>query len=69
MAKTLIDIDESALEHAQRALGTTTKKDTVNGALAAVAALSARRRDLDRFKADRHADLRDPDIMSSAWQR
>jgi Arc/MetJ family transcription regulator len=69
VTKTLIDIDDDALDRAQRALGTTTKKDTVNEALAVVAALSARQRDLERFAADVHADLRDADIMSSAWQR
>ena len=69
MTKTLIDIDDEALELAQRALGTTTKKDTVNQALNAVAALSARRRDLERFAADAHADLLDTDIMSNAWLR
>ena len=69
MTKTLIDIDEAALEVAKRALRTRTKKDTVNEALAVVAALGARRRDLERFAADAHADLRDADIMSGAWQR
>ena len=69
MTKTLIDIDEAALNDAKRALRTTTKKDTVNEALAVVAALSARRRDLERFAADAHVDLRDADIMSSAWPR
>ena len=69
MTKTLIDIDEAALEVAKRALRTRTKKDTVNEALAVVAALGARRRDLERFAAHAHADLRDADIMSGAWQR
>ena len=69
VTKTLIDIDDDALDRAQRALRTTTKKDTVNEALAVVAALSARQRDLERFASDAHADLRDADIMSSAWQR
>lgn len=69
MTKTLIDIDDGALDLARRALGTTTKKDTVNQALASVAALSARQRDLERFAADAHADLRDVKIMSSAWRR
>ncbi|MEE9415772.1 MAG: type II toxin-antitoxin system VapB family antitoxin [Acidimicrobiales bacterium] len=69
VAKTLIDIDESALEQARQVLGTTTKKETVNRALVAVAALSARQHDLERFIADAHADLRDPEIMSRAWQR
>ena len=39
MSKTLIDIDDDALAQAQRVLETKTKKDTVNRALAAVAAL------------------------------
>ena len=69
MTKTLIDIDEAALNDAKQALRTTTKKDTVNEALVVVAALSARCRDLERFAADAHVDLRDADIMSSAWQR
>jgi Arc/MetJ family transcription regulator len=69
VTKTLIDIDDGALDLARRALGTTTKKDTVNQALASVAALSARQRDLERFAADAHADLRDVKIMSSAWRR
>jgi len=33
MAKTLLDVDEDLLEEATTALGTVTKKDTVNGAL------------------------------------
>ena len=33
MTKTLIDIDDEYLAAAQQALGTTTKKDTVNAAL------------------------------------
>lgn len=37
MAKTLIDIDEVALAAAAAALGTATKRDTVNTALARVA--------------------------------
>ena len=69
VTKTLIDIDDATLDRAKRALGTTTKKDTVNQSLAAVVALAARRRDLERFTTDSHADLRDADIMSNAWQR
>jgi Arc/MetJ family transcription regulator len=33
MAKTLLDVDDDLLEEATVALGTTTKKDTVNTAL------------------------------------
>ncbi|NKX87996.1 type II toxin-antitoxin system VapB family antitoxin [Nocardia coubleae] len=37
MSKLLIEVDDEALEEAQRLLGTSTKKDTVNAALAEVA--------------------------------
>ncbi len=69
MTKTLIDIDDHQLAQAQEALGTTTKRDTVNRALAEVIAQAARRRDLERLEADAFADLRDPDVMSRAWLR
>ena len=69
VAKTLIDIDDSELERARRALGTKTKKDTVNRALAEATAVAARRRDLERLIEGRLADLGDDDVMSGAWQR
>ncbi|MFJ9362903.1 type II toxin-antitoxin system VapB family antitoxin [Nocardia sp. NPDC101769] len=37
MSKLLIDVDDEALAEAQRLLGTSTKKDTVNAALIEVA--------------------------------
>src|SRR5258708_8288128 len=49
MAKTIIDVDEDYLAAAQQVLHTQTKKDTVNAALREVAALAARRRDLQRL--------------------
>jgi hypothetical protein len=44
MARTVIDLDDEMLARAQRALGTTTKRDTVNAALAYAAAADAERR-------------------------
>jgi Arc/MetJ family transcription regulator len=69
MAKTLIDVDEEYLAAAQRALHTETKKDTVNGALRAVAAMAARRRDLQRLASGGLPDLGDAEVMRAAWQR
>jgi Arc/MetJ family transcription regulator len=69
MAKTLIEIDDEYLVAAQQALGTTTKKDTVNAALREVAALAARRRDLQRFISHSLPDLEDEDVMRSSWRR
>jgi Arc/MetJ family transcription regulator len=69
MPKTLVEIDEEYLVRAQKALGTTTKKDTVNAALREVAALAARRRDLRRFISGGLPDLEDESVMRGAWQR
>jgi Arc/MetJ family transcription regulator len=44
MAKTLIDVDEELLDEATTALGTATKKDTVNEALRKVVGESRARR-------------------------
>jgi Arc/MetJ family transcription regulator len=69
MAKTLIDVDEESLAAAAEVLHTETKKDTVNGALKTVAALAARRRDLQRLVSGGLPDLEDPEVMRAAWQR
>jgi hypothetical protein len=66
--RTVVDIDEDALRGAREALGTTTKVDTVNRALAEVAALAARRRDLRRLTAGDLADLGDDDAYAAAWR-
>ncbi|GAA1817092.1 hypothetical protein GCM10009682_42400 [Luedemannella flava] len=52
MAKTLIDIDEDLLAEATRALGTATKKDTVNEALrrAVESSREPRRRALEELQ-------------------
>jgi Arc/MetJ family transcription regulator len=68
VAKTLVDIDEKLLVAAQAALGTTTKKETVNAALAQAAALAARRRDIERLCAGGLPDLADTTVTSSAWR-
>ena len=44
MARTIIDIDDEKLARAQRALRTTTKRDTVNAALELAAAVDADKR-------------------------
>ena len=66
--RTVIDIDEERLNEARAALGTTTKVETVNRALAEVAALAARRRDLHRLAGGDAPDLLDADLYRSAWR-
>ena len=65
MTKTLIEIDDEYLAAAQQALGTTTKKDTVNAALREVTALAARRRDLHRLTSGGLPDLEDKNVSAS----
>jgi Arc/MetJ family transcription regulator len=52
MTRTIIDIDDEMLARAQRALRTTTKRDTVNAALELAAAVDADHRTqvLDSFR-------------------
>ncbi len=66
--KTMIDLDDDALVLAAKELGTTTKKDTVNAALAFVA---DRRRRIDALLGDPYAfgvgaDIADDAVMSRA---
>ena len=66
MAKTLVDVNESDLRAAKEILGTTTKRDTINGALARVVADAERaeaiREEMDRAMSGAYAALRDPEV-------
>lgn len=66
MTRTLIDINDASLAAAAKVLGTRTKVDTVNRALAEIAARTARLAFLDDL--DRAGtDLGDPEVMRDAW--
>lgn len=67
MTRTLIDIDDDALAAAARQLGTKTKVETVNRALAEVAARHGRLAFLDRMLSVED-DLADPEVMRDAWR-
>lgn len=68
MAKTLIDIDEDTLRAAQEILGTLTKKDTINRALAQVVTDATRARavqeEIERGASGVYQRLLDPEIMA-----
>ncbi len=72
MAKRLVDVEDSLLERAREALGTSTVEETVAAALRR-AVLSGQRRDrvddaaLQRFS-DAAADLGNETVMAAAWQ-
>jgi Arc/MetJ family transcription regulator len=66
--KTMIDLNDDALELAAKELGTTTKKDTVNAALEFVA---GRRRRIEELLDDSYAlgvgpDIADAEVMRQA---
>ncbi|MEU1269594.1 type II toxin-antitoxin system VapB family antitoxin [Streptomyces sp. NPDC005799] len=50
MSRTVIDLDDEALEEAARELGTSTKRDTINTALREVTARYRRLRALDEAR-------------------
>jgi Arc/MetJ family transcription regulator len=72
MTKRLVDIEDETLEAAQRVLGTSTIKDTVNTALRESVRAAERRQHVDvealkRF-AEAAKDLADEDVMADAWR-
>lgn len=69
MARTLIDVDEAALAVAAAALGTRTKKDTVNEALREVGLRGVRSRMLDRFSDDPKYWTEEQASRDRAWRR
>lgn len=67
MTKLLVDVDDAMLEAAQRVLGTRSKKDTVNAALARLVAEQGERL---RLAIDQLAALNDDEPVidrSDAW--
>ena len=66
MAKTLIDIDDEALEAARAELGTLTKVDTVNTALREIAARKERARKVAAAKYLHGAPVEDPAAFMAA---
>jgi Arc/MetJ family transcription regulator len=69
VSRTLIDTNDDLLERAREVLGTSTKKDTVNAALAQVVALNARRQFLDDARRGELADAVDESVTDQAWRR
>lgn len=69
VTRTLIDTNDELLERARAVLGTGTKKDTVNAALAQVVALNARRQFLDDARSGALADAVDEAVTDQAWRR
>lgn len=67
MTRTLVDIDDEALAAAAAELGTATKVETVNRALAEIAARPRRLAFLETLRTT-DDDLGDSEIMRGAWR-
>jgi Arc/MetJ family transcription regulator len=72
MAKTLVDIDQDALEQVAALLETKTKKDTVNGALYKILddhrRVEALERMIERGRRGVYAEILDPVRKAEAWR-
>ena len=68
MTKTLVDIDDDLLASVAAHLGTSTKKDTVNAALAEVLRVRRVADHVQHLRTGALADLLDPEVMKDAWR-
>jgi Arc/MetJ family transcription regulator len=66
--KTSVEINEELLVAVQRALSTTTIKDTIEEAFREVLRAQARCEEVEALAAMSGMDLSDPGIMSGAWR-
>ncbi|MGW0822076.1 type II toxin-antitoxin system VapB family antitoxin [Streptomyces sp. NPDC002845] len=68
MSRTMIDLDDALVSEAAEILGTTTKRATVNGALAEFVAAAKRRHFVELLEEGVLDDLADPEVMEGAWR-
>ncbi|MGX4691372.1 type II toxin-antitoxin system VapB family antitoxin [Streptomyces sp. JNUCC 63] len=68
MSRTMIDLDDALVAEAAEILGTTTKRATVNAALAEFVAAAKRRRFMEMLDEGVFDDLGDSTVMAGAWR-
>jgi len=68
MSRTMIDLDDALVAEAAEILGTSTKRATINGALAEFVAAAKRRRFVELLEEGVLDDLGDPEVMAGAWR-
>ncbi|MEV7615795.1 type II toxin-antitoxin system VapB family antitoxin [Streptomyces sp. NPDC089799] len=68
MSRTMVDLDDALLAEAAEILGTTTKRATINGALAEFVAAARRRRFVEMLEEGALDDLGNPAVMGEAWR-
>ncbi len=68
MRKTSVEIDDRLIEQARILLGTSSIKETINGALREVIRREARREEVRALAEMDGLDLSDDKIMAGAWR-
>ena len=67
--KTSVEIDDRLIAEAKRALGTSSIKDTIHGALREIVQHEARREEIRALTTVDCLDLADERVMAKAWRR
>lgn len=68
MRKTSVDIDDRLIDQVRDVLGTSSIKETIDGALREVMRGEARRREIEALSAMDGLDLADEQVMEKAWR-
>lgn len=68
MRKTSVDVDEHLLDQVREVLGTSSMKETIDGALREVMRGEARRREIRALASMDGLDLADEKVMAKAWR-
>ena len=67
--KTSVAVDMDLLEAARELLGTTSIRETIDGALRDLVASRARTEEIRALTSMAGMDLADPEVMAGAWRR
>ena len=68
MRKTSVDVDDRLLDQVRAVLGTSSIKETIDGALREVLRAEARRREIRALVVMDGLDLADEKVMARAWR-
>ncbi len=68
MRKTSVDVDDRLLDQVRAVLGTSSIKETIDGALREVLRAEARRREIRALAVMDGLDLADEKVMARAWR-
>ena len=68
MRKTSVDVDDRLLGQVRDVLGTSSIKETIDGALREVVRVEARRQEIRALAAMDGLDLADEQVMAKAWR-